>query len=327
MEVLIRPLERTLDVTPGANLLEVLRAHQVPMSYSCMAGRCGTCRCKVIEGEVLDAGREAQRPSGTDDRMVLACQTFLTAPCIIEIPEPDEIVVHPARILKATVVANELQTHDVRRLLLQPAKPLAFSAGQYAHLQFTPGHIRPYSMAGLVDDELLEFHVRLVPDGRVSGYVASELKIGDTVRVSGPLGSAYLRRKHTGPMLCVAGGTGLAPVLSIVRNALGEGMANPMHLYFGVRSERDIYGLDWLHALKQQHPQLHLHVVVASGRAPSYRTGLVTEAIAQDWSDLRGFRAYLCGAPPMVEATALRVKRLGVPLEQIHADAFYASVT
>ena len=327
MEVLIRPLDRVLDVTPGANLLEVLRAHQVPMSYSCMAGRCGTCRCKVIEGEVLDGGRELQRPHGTDDRMVLACQTFLTAPCTIEIPEPDEIVVHPARILKATVTALEVQTHDIRRLLLQPAKPLAFSAGQYVHLQFTPGHVRPYSMAGLVHDALLEFHVRLVPDGRVSGHIASTLKVGDAVRVSGPLGSAYLRRKHAGPMLCVAGGTGLAPVLSIVRNALAEGMSNPIHVYFGVRSGRDIYGLDWLNALQHQHPQLHLHVVAASGHAPSCRSGLVTEAIAQDWADLRGFRAYLCGSPPMVEATALLVKRLGVPPEQIHADAFYASAT
>lgn len=327
MEIHVRPLRRTLHVAAGVNLLDALRANDVPVSYSCMAGRCGTCRCKVLAGEVLESGREAQRPLATDDGYVLACQTFVTEPCTVEIAEPDEVVVHTARTLKATVVAIEDATHDVKRLRLQPAKPLDFSPGQYAQLQFTPEHSRPYSMAGLAGDGALEFHVRLVPEGRVTGYIAQDLKVGDTVRVSGPLGSAYLRRQHTGPMLCVAGGTGLAPILSIVRGALAAGMHNPMHLYFGVRSGRDIYGQAWLADLQRQHPALTVHTVLASGRAPGCRTGLVTEAIAQDWAGLAGFRAYLCGAPPMVEATALLVRQLGVLPAQIYADAFYASGT
>ncbi|MGH8440838.1 MAG: 2Fe-2S iron-sulfur cluster-binding protein [Pseudomonas sp.] len=327
MEIFVRPVQRTLNVAAGVNLLDALREHDVPVSYSCLAGRCGTCRCKIVEGNVLDSGREVQRPLGAQDEYVLACQTFLTESCTIEIPEPDEVVVHTARIVKATVVGLEDQTHDIKRIRLRPAKPLDFSPGQYAQLQFTPDHIRPYSMAGLCVDGELEFHVRLVADGRVTGYIANELKVGDAVRVSGPLGSAYLRRKHEGPMLCVAGGTGLAPILSIVRGVIAEGMQNPIHLYFGVRSERDIYGLKWLEALKLEHPQLKVHVVVTSGRASDCRTGLVTEAIAQDWSSLDGFRAYLCGAPPMVEATTLLIKQMGVLPEQIYADAFYASGT
>jgi ferredoxin-NAD(P)+ reductase (naphthalene dioxygenase ferredoxin-specific) len=169
--------------------------------------------------------------------------------------------------------------------------------------------------------------VRLVPEGRVTAYIAQDLKVGDAVRVSGPLGSAYLRRRHDGPMLCVAGGTGLAPILSIVRGALAAGMRNPVHLYFGVRSERDVYGMDWLAALQRQHPGIAVHTVLASGRAPGCRTGLVTDAIAEDWPSLAGFRAYLCGAPPMVEATALLARRLGVLPTQVYADAFYASGT
>ncbi len=328
MEIFIRPLLRTLSVSAGVNLLDALREHQVPMSYSCMAGRCGTCRCKVVEGNVLESGQEVQRPLGAADRQVLACQTFLTESCTIEIPEPDEVVVHAARIVKATVVAIEDMTHDIKRLRLRPAKPLEFSPGQYVQLQFTPEHIRPYSMAGLCDDGELEFHVRLVPDGRVTGYIANRLKVGDAVRVSGPLGSAYLRRKHTGPMLCVAGGTGLAPILSIVRGAMAAGMSNPIHLYFGVRSPRDIYGGQWLHCLQQEHGKLHVHTVVTSGRdSPKLRSGLVTDAIAQDWSSLSGWRAYLCGAPPMVEAATLLARQKSVAPEQIHADAFYSSVT
>ncbi len=328
MEVLIRPLQRLIHVQPGANLLEALRAAQIPVSYSCMAGRCGTCRCKVIDGEVQDGGREVQRPLDGGAPFVLACQTTLTEPCTIEIPEPDEIVVHPARIVKATVRAIEDMTHDIKRLVLAPAKPIEFSPGQYMQLQFTPQHVRPYSMAGLCSDGSFEFHVRLVPDGRVTGHIARALAVGDAVRVSGPLGSAYLRRKHEGPMLCVAGGTGLAPILSILRGALAAGMRNPIHLYFGVRSPRDIYGMEWLQALQKQHPALHLHVVVTSGGdARAHRLGLVTEAIEQDHADLSGWRAYLCGSPPMVEATTLLVRRLGVLPEKIHADAFYTEGT
>jgi ferredoxin-NAD(P)+ reductase (naphthalene dioxygenase ferredoxin-specific) len=324
MELLIQPLRKTLHVEPGSNLLEVLRQAQVPVSYSCMAGRCGTCRCRVVQGEVLDAGRERQGPLDGRDAHVLACQTILTQPCTIEIPEPDEVVVHPARIVKATVQAVETLTHDIRRVVLKPGKPLEFSPGQYAQLQFTPGHVRPYSMAGLDGDGTLEFHVRVVPGGSVSGYIAGQLKPGDTVRVSGPLGTAYLRRRHDRPMLCVAGGTGLAPILSILRGMVAAGMGNPVRLYFGVRSPDDIYGLEWLHEVERRHPALQVNVVVTSGGDPRrQRCGLVTEAIERDLPSLDGWRAYLCGSPPMVEAATVLARRKGIDPTRIHADAFY----
>lgn len=326
MELLIQPLRKTLHVEPGSNLLEVLRQAQVPVSYSCMAGRCGTCRCRVLEGEVLDGGRERQHPLDGRDAHVLACQTFLTQPCTIEIPEPDEVVVHPARIIKATVQAVETLTHDIKRVVLKPAKPIEFSPGQYAQLQFTPDHVRPYSMAGLAGDGTLEFHVRVVPGGHVSGYIAGQLKPGDAVRVSGPLGTAYLRRKHDRPMLCVAGGTGLAPILSILRGMVAAGMGNPVRLYFGVRSPGDIYGLEWLREVERRHPALQVHVVVSSGGDPRrQRCGLVTGAIEQDIASLDGWRAYLCGSPPMVEAATRMVQQMGVAPEQVYADAFYTS--
>lgn len=328
VEVTIQPINRVIRVEPGANLLEALLAAQVPMSYSCMAGRCGTCRCRVLGGEVLDGGREEQTPLQGSGSYVLACRTFITHSCTIQIPEPDEVVVHPAKIIKATVIAIEDLAHDVRRLILSLSKPLAHSPGQYVQLQFTPSHIRPYSMAGLPGDDHLEFHVRIIPGGRVTSHIAGQLKVGDTVRVTGPLGSAYLRRKHTGPMLCVAGGTGLAPILSILRGAIAEGMRNPMHVYFGVRSPRDIYGLQWLQQLSDVHPLLKLQVVVASGgNTRTQRCGLVTEAIASELPDLAGWRAYLCGSPPMVEAATLLARQKGICTDHIYADAFYSQGT
>ena len=327
MNLIVRPLNRTLAVSPGANLLNVLREHNVPISYSCTAGRCGTCRCKVTRGHLLESGSQAQITRVNEGQFALACMSVLTENCEIEVPEPDEVVIHPARVLKATVVAIEDMTHDIKRIVLRPAKPLSFSPGQYAQVQFTPNHIRPYSMASLASDEELEFHVRLVPGGRVSSYISSEVAVGHSVRVSGPLGTAYLREKHTGPMLCVAGGTGLAPILSIVRGAVRAGMVNPIHLYFGVRSPLDVYGEHWLEQLAREHPGLSVHVIPASdATGRSMRTGLVTDVIASDWGDsLRDFRAYLCGSPPMVEAASLLLNQRGIPPEHIYADAFYSS--
>lgn len=326
MELVVEPLNLHLNAETGSTLLDVLRSNEVPISYSCMSGRCGTCRCRVIAGHLRDNGPETGRPQAGKGTYVLACQAVLIENCTIEIPESDEIVVHPARIVKGTVTSIEQATHDIRRIKVKLAKPLEFSPGQYATLQFTPDHIRPYSMAGLPGDEEMEFHIRKVHGGRVTEYIFGELKVGSNIRISGPLGTAYLRRKHTGPMLCVGGGTGLAPVLSIIRGALEGGMSNPIHLYFGVRSEQDIYDEERLHALAARFPNLKVNVVVATGPAgPGHRSGLVTDAIESDFKSLDGWRAYLCGAPAMVEALNLLVARLGIAPGHIHADAFYPS--
>lgn len=328
MELLVQPSNRRLPFNSGANLLEVLRENGVPVSYSCMSGRCGTCRCRVIEGNIVDSGPEAGRPNLLGERHVLACQSVLTDSCAIEILEADEIVTHPARILKGTVVTVESPTYDIRRLRIRLAKPLEFSPGQYATLQFSPEHVRPYSMAGLAHDDEMEFHIRKVPGGRVTEHVFEHVKEGTSVKLSGPLGTAYLRRTHTGPMLCVGGGTGLAPVLSIVRGALESGMSNPIHLYFGVRSPEDLYDRERLEALAACHPNLTVHIIIAIGKpVDGYRAGLVTDAIERDLPSLAGWRAYLCGAPAMVEALSLLVARLGMNPAHVHADAFYPSGT
>ncbi|MGO4303311.1 2Fe-2S iron-sulfur cluster-binding protein [Cupriavidus sp. RAF12] len=337
MEILVQPLGQRLDVRPGENLLAALQASQVPISYSCLSGRCGTCRCKVVEGDIHEHGGYAfHHGDHQPERHVLACQSVVTGPCVIEIPEPDEVVIHTARIVKATVTAIENLTHDIRMIRLKPSKPLAFSPGQYATLRFTPDHIRPYSMARIASDYEMEFHVRLVPDGRVTTYIRDVLKVGDAVRISGPLGTSYLRTRNADPILCVAGGTGLAPVLSIIRGAIEADMRNPIHLYFGVRSPRDAYGLDWLRQLSDQYPNLKTEVVASlpgerdgmhANLRTELRTGLVTEAVGKDFADLSGWRSYLCGAPPMVEAATRLLRQKGVKPEHIYADAFYASGT
>jgi ferredoxin-NAD(P)+ reductase (naphthalene dioxygenase ferredoxin-specific) len=130
-------------------------------------------------------------------------------------------------------------------------------------------------------------------------------------------------------MLCAAGGTGLAPILSIVRGAVAAGLMQPIHLYLGVRSDADVYGLPELRELQAQHPGLKVHVVVVAGPArDGQRLGLITDAIRTDLpAGLEGWRAYLCGSPPMVEAASRLVQAHGLAPEQTHADAFYLQGT
>jgi ferredoxin-NAD(P)+ reductase (naphthalene dioxygenase ferredoxin-specific) len=247
--------------------------------------------------------------------------------CAIEVPEPDEVVIHPAKTLKGTVTAYESLSADVRRLRLKTNKPLEFSPGQYAHLRFRgPEGTRAYSMAGLAEDGELEFHIRLVPGGRVTSRLDDSIERGSVVKVNGPLGASYLRRKHAGPMLCVASGTGLAPILSIVRGALESGMENPIHLIFGARTQEDLYGVTYLKTLAADFPNFDYCITLNhTNDLDQYTRGLVTDAIAQRFPNLAGWRIYLAGAPVMVEAASVACTNRGASIEHIYADAFYPS--
>jgi ferredoxin-NAD(P)+ reductase (naphthalene dioxygenase ferredoxin-specific) len=326
MDIRITPLNKTVTATTGSNLLDILRDNEIPISYSCLSGRCGTCRCKVIEGNV-SGPPAADGRLARDGQYVLACQSVIESDCAIEVPEPDEVVIHPAKTLKGTVTAYEVLSADVRRLRLKTNKPLEFSPGQYAHLTFRgPEGTRAYSMAGLAEDGELEFHIRLVPGGRVTSRLDDSIERGSVVKVNGPLGASYLRRKHAGPMLCVASGTGLAPILSIVRGALESGMENPIHLIFGARTQEDLYGVTYLKTLAADFPNFDYCITLNhTNDLNNYSRGLVTDAIAQRFPNLAGWRIYLAGAPVMVEAASVACTNRGASIEHIYADAFYPS--
>jgi ferredoxin-NAD(P)+ reductase (naphthalene dioxygenase ferredoxin-specific) len=210
-------------------------------------------------------------------------------------------------------------------LQLRPNRSLDFTAGQFVRLDFGTGLVRPYSMANAEGSEMLEFHLRRVPGGRVTGFAAEQLRCGDTVKVVGPLGTSYLRRTHQGPMLCIAGGTGLAPITSIVRTAASGPGAGPIHIYVGARTEADLYGIAALSELKRQYPtRLTVDIAVdARPSDPSVRHGLITDIVAADLTSLARWKVYLAGPPPMVEAGTRLALRLGAQRGDIHADAFY----
>ena len=236
---------------------------------------------------------------------------------------------HPLRRLSCRVVGLERATYDVWivRLEIVGGGPFGFLAGQYARVRFGALPPRDYSMANRPDQAILEFHIRDMGDDGASGYVARDLRLGEEIGVEGPLGEAWLRRDHAGPILAIAGGSGLAPIKSIVEAALVAGMSQDIRLYFGVRDDRDIYLEEHFRALARAHSNLRFVPVVSDAAGSTRRrTGLVGDAVAADLNeltDVNGTKAYLAGPPVMVEAAVEMLVRRGLGREHIHADPFY----
>ena len=217
-------------------------------------------------------------------------------------------------------------THDITRLRLSIAAggPFEFTAGQYARLHFDGQPPRDYSMASLPGEDVLEFHIRMVTDGGVSTFVHNDLKVGDGVRVEGPYGISYLRQKHAGPIVALAGGSGLAPVKSIVESALADGAEQPIHMYFGVRAEQDVYLEEYFQALATKHENFTFEIVLSEPEgATDRRSGYLVDIVADDFEDMDGSKAYLAGPPIMVETCVGKLKEMRVRNEDCHADAFY----
>ncbi|GGY01403.1 oxidoreductase [Litchfieldella qijiaojingensis] len=331
-DVQITTAGKTVTVKDGDTILDAAMMAGISYPHSCRAGRCGACKSRLVEGEVelLPHTRFSLTDEERDAGLVLACRAMPLSDCTISWLRDDEALAtaHPVRKVSCTVVELDDLTHDIKqvRLRVENGEPFSFTAGQYAQVTFPGCPTREYSMANHPDEPVLEFHVRHVPGGATSAHVAHELAVGDTVEVEGPFGTSYLRERHAGPIVAVAGGSGLAPVKSILEAALAAGMRQPIHLYFGARDERDVYLEPHLQSLIERHDNLKTHIVLSEPNGPTERkTGLVTEVMAANWDKVTGCRAYLAGPPPMVEAATELLLARGVPVDNIHADAFYTS--
>jgi CDP-4-dehydro-6-deoxyglucose reductase/ferredoxin-NAD(P)+ reductase (naphthalene dioxygenase ferredoxin-specific) len=301
----------------------------VPFPHNCQSGNCGACKCELIEGDILELPYSEYALSAEEraQNLILACRTQVWGDCTVRLLEAEDTVLHPSRVMRCRLVGMEELTHDIKllQLAIEAGGPYTFTAGQHARLKFGPGiPERNYSMANSPTEGTLEFYVRQVPRGQASGYVFTSLHVGAEVTVSGPLGNAYLREQHRGPMLAVAGGSGMAPIKSIVETALQNDPEREVHLYFGVRDERDVYLEPRLRELARRHPNLRVELVLSEPSRPSERrAGLVSAAVLEDIPTFEGFKAYIAGPPPMVEALQRQLEAKGVARRDIHADAFY----
>ena len=259
--------------------------------------------------------------------LILACRAVPWEDSEVAWLEEDDLIVHPRRLLDCAVVGIDDATHDIKRIRLEIASGglFDFSAGQFASVTFDNCPPRDYSMANVPGDPVLEFHVRQTSGGATSMHVANKLKVGDPVRVEGPFGPSYLREGHRGPIIAVAGGSGMAPIKSVVERALQKALPNHIYFYFGVRTERDLYLHDHFARLAETHKNLHFIPVLSEGDSEERRLGLVHEAVAADFDEFDGCKAYLAGPPVMVEAATKLFEQRGMRRIDIHADAFYTA--
>ncbi len=248
--------------------------------------------------------------------------------------DSNEIVTHMARILKGVVSAEEKVSEIMVRLRLDPSKPFVFSPGRFVSLQFTPELVRPYSIANISGEGYLEFLIQIEKQGQASSYIENELKLGKQIKMRGPLGVSYLRKKHQGSTLIACAGAGLGPTLSILRGMINEGMRHPVELYIAANGEKDLCLKDTLGEIEKAYPDIRVIIALAS-ESPSakvstensdnfsFYVGSVIEAIAGSNHDLSEWNAYVFGAPTMTEATTFQLKRKGLPSDQLFVDAFY----
>jgi toluene monooxygenase electron transfer component len=279
--------------------------------YECNTGSCGTCRFELIEGEVVH--ERAEPPAWTErDRRrhrYLGCQARPAGNCAIKVRLDSEYESRhrPQRVCARVRGLLDL-THDMREFRLELEAPHRFRPGQYA-LFTLPGVIgrRPYSMCNVTATGAeWHFQIKLVPGGQATPLLFREAQVGVTIELDGPYGLAYLREDSPRDVLCIAGGSGLSPMISIVRAAAASLAGRQIHLV----GSRIHY-----------HPAISMADERGAWRG---RIGMVHEVAHELFGErLGGFEIYFAGPPAMVEATQRMLLEIKVPRPQVHFDRFY----
>ncbi|MFG2990712.1 globin domain-containing protein [Streptomyces sp. NPDC048257] len=218
----------------------------------------------------------------------------------------------------AEVVSHDLRTSDIAVLTVRPDQPYAFLAGQYTSLEtpWWPRVWRHYSFASAPRaDGLLSFHVKAVPAGWVSNALVRHARPGDVLRLGPPAGSMVVDHTTDNGMLCLGGGTGIAPIKALIEDVAEHGERRPVEVFFGARSNSDLYDKDTLLGLQRSHPWLSVRPVVGDGLA-----GQLPQAVGEHgpWSS---YDAFVSGPPAMIRNGVDELLRIGIPCERIRYDA------
>ncbi len=304
----------------------------VGFPHECSVGGCGGCRFELLEGEVAPLWEGAPGLSAKDRKRgkQLACQSRPLTDCRIRVRPGDEYRPKvPPRRLSATLTGRRALTSDMAELTLRTEATAEFLPGQYALLEL-PGvtGARAYSMSNLANAVgVWQFIIRRVAGGAGSGALVEGLAVGDTVELDGPYGLAYLRPDSVLDVVCIAGGSGLAPMLSVARAALAEGSSRRVEFFHGVRTTDDLCARPMLEALPGFGERLRLHPVVSVPRPDDGWTGargFVHEQLASTLErPLPSHDFYFAGPAPMIQAVQeLLMVQHQVPFTQIHFDRF-----
>jgi CDP-4-dehydro-6-deoxyglucose reductase, E3 len=304
----------------GESVLRTLERHGVEIPSSCRSGVCQSCLMKCDGG---DLPSDAQRGL----KETLAAQgAFLSCSCI---PESDLTVSrfdgHGAKV-SGTIHSIEPLTESVLDVRVKVDGPVSYFPGQFMNLMKADGLVRSYSVANAAPDEsLVEFHIGIMPDGKMSGWLANDAQPGDPVDLLGPQGSCfYTSGDVEQPLLLFGTGTGLAPLYGILRDALRQGHTGPIALYHGSLRESGLYLVDTLKDLVSQHDNVTYTPCVLEGEPsdPAIHVGNMMDVVMEQHTDFKGWRVFLCGAPEMVKLMQRKTFMAGASMNAIHTDAF-----
>jgi len=326
--ILLEPRGRALVGWADRSILTAALAAGLNLPHSCKSGHCGSCRARLLAGEIAYPGAlplgitAAEAAQG----FVLTCQARPRSDLKLEaLPvvssEEQEVKRLPCRIESLRPLAP-----DVLQLFLRlPAvEPLRFAPGQYLDI-LTGGSRHSFSIASPPHDSSpLELHVRRSPHGRFTPGLFALTGPGQLLRIEGPLGQlAY--RDGPQPALFIAGGTGFAPLKSMLRHALEQGSTRELHLYWGARTPVDLYEealvLEWV----RRYPNLRYRGVLSAAAAtlrPEQSLGWVHEAVLGDFPRLEGLEVYAAGPPALIAAIRESYPARGLAAGALHFDSF-----
>ncbi len=323
--------DRTFEVLSTETILDSALRNGIVLPYSCRNGTCSACKASLVSGQVrLDEyDTSALSANQLAAGEILLCRAHPVEDVVIradEISDLDNIVIQtlPCRVAKL-----EKLTHDVMKvdLMLPPNTVFNYVAGQYIDILPRSGIRRGFSIASAPNQQsTIELHVRHVPKGRFTTKVFYSMKARDVLRFEGPLGTFFLRRDSDLPIIFIAGGTGFAPLYSILQDLTKKNFDRPIHLFWGVRGSRDLYLQELIKEWTSSDGLLASYVPVLS--EPEHEegwngeVGWVHEAVVKKFSDLSGFEVYASGPPPMIDAVRNLLPEHGLNPRNLYYDSF-----
>jgi propane monooxygenase reductase component len=334
--VLFEPVGVEIEVDEDQTILRAAAEQGVMLMHGCKEGQCASCKSFILDGDDVEHDKYstfALPDYEKDEGFTLLCRAHAYEDLTIELLNYDEEMIRsglPIQQVRAEVVANDNVTHDMRHLVIRLVEPatLKFFPGQYVDFAI-PGseETRSFSMANTPsgDTGLLEFVIKIYPNGLFSGFLDSEVAVGDQVEITGPFGVFTLRDNPDAKLVFVGGGAGMAPILSLLRSMAERGIQRNATFYYGARRRRDLCFEQELAELGEALPNLRFVPALSEpedGEQWDGETGLITDVLRRKEGDLAGADAYVCGPPPMVEAALELLPVLGVADKRIFYDKF-----
>ncbi len=334
-QVTLKTSGKQFTVNQDETVLEAALRQNINLPYGCKNGACGSCKGKVLEGQVTHGQHSESAMSRADETggATLFCCAHPQSDLLIEAREVQGAGDIAIRKVPCRVNAISRHGSDVAILKLQlPASErFQFLAGQYLEFLLKDGQRRAYSIANAPEQEgPLELHIRHLPGGLFTDFVFAAkdpaLKEKDILRFEGPLGSFFLREDSKKPIIFVAAGTGFAPIKSIIEQMQAKKIQRPISLYWGGRRPSDLYMNSLCETWAQDLPDFK-YIPVISDALPEDawdgRSGFVHEAVMTDHPNLKDFQVYACGAPVMVNAARQDFSsQCHLPEEEFFADSF-----